>query len=173
VKELWKQAGALRESLQNGPIETATLQQQVLKFKEQFERVQETMANWGDGDRSALAKAGAVRPRATVTEEGFAVDLPLLGLQLGGPRVAVVEEGPQVLQRIRLHPNSHGSRRRLQRELTAVKLALQYLLEDAEVEAAPEPPAPGNLTSGPVPHPPEADEAKLGQPVKIQPMGAK
>ena len=101
------------------------------------------------------------------------VDLPLIGVQLGGPRVAVVEDGPPALQRRRVHPNSRGSKRSLEREMASLKLAMSYLLEDAGASGNVTPPAPGVTSPGPVPQPPEENTPTLGQPVKVTPRGAK
>jgi hypothetical protein len=88
--------------------------------------------------------------------------------------------------RRRLHPNSHGSKRSLERELAAVKVAVNYLVEDAGMsgQAAPPVPTPASAASsagsstGPVPNPPDAGDttpasSNQGEPVKIGPKAAK
>jgi hypothetical protein len=74
-----------------------------------------------------------------------------------------------VLERRRLHPNSRGSKRSLERELAAVKVAVGYLLEDTGMAPAANSPAPA---APPVPNPPP-DRPALGEPVKIAPPSAK
>ncbi|MBI3864274.1 MAG: hypothetical protein HY290_20515 [Planctomycetia bacterium] len=177
AKDLWRQAGALRDALQNETMETETLMQQVAQMNDLFVRLDQSISKWGDGDRSMIAKNGA-RAVRTVVDDGVYVDLPFIGVQVGGPRVEIVDDGPPVGQRRRLHPNSRGSKRSLERELASVKLAMSYLLEDAGFEAAPTatptptPPAPGD-TGKPVPQPPEETTSSLGEPVKVLPRVGK
>src|SRR5262249_21199565 len=92
-----------------------------------------------------------------------------------GPRYIVTDDGPPVLERLRLHPNSPGSRRSLERELAAVKVALKYLQEDAGMAGDPNAPRPAPRAppgTGPVPQPPDPDTT-LGEPEKISPPSAK
>jgi hypothetical protein len=178
AKDLWRQAGALRATLLNGPMETEVLNQQVSQMNDSFVRLDQFLSKWGDGDRSALAMNGGPTSRTVVTD-GVVVDLPLIGVQVGGPRYEVIEDGPPALQRRRLHPNSHGSKRSLEREMASVKLAMSNLLEDTGVSDTgvsgnPPPPAPGVTPSGPVPQPPpDDDNPKLEKPVKVVPRGGK
>jgi hypothetical protein len=168
AKDLWRQAGALRDALVNGPLETESLQQQVSQMNDLFVRLDQDLAKWGDGDRSSIPMNG--RPGArTVVTDGVVLDLPLIGVQVGGPRYEVIDDGTPALQRRRLHPNSRGSRRSLERELAAVKQAMSYLLEDAGVSGDPQPPTPGVTAPGPVPNPPDEGKSQLGPSVKVQP----
>jgi len=172
-KELWSRAGDLRDSLRAGPMETEALMQQVTQMNDMFAQLEKTLSKWGDGDRSLVPPNGGSNPRTVVTP-GVGVDVPFVGLRVGGPRVVVTEGGP-LLERRRLHPNSPGSKRSLERELAAVKVAVGYLVEDAGISAPAAPPAPGAApappAAGPVPNPP--DGPSLGEPVKIVPPSAK
>src|SRR5262249_44350042 len=92
----------------------------------------------------------------------------------------VTDDGPPVLARRRLHPNSHGSKKSLERELAATRTAMNYLMEDAGVSIEPNaapaaprassPAARGPIPNSPVPSP--ADQG-LGEAVKILPEAAK
>jgi hypothetical protein len=172
AKDLWRQAGALRQALLNGPVETESMVQMVSQMNDVFVRLDQELSKWGDGDRSSLAMIGGPTARTVVTDD-VVVDLPLIGVQVGRPRVAVVEDGSPALQRRRLHPNSRGSKRSLERELASVKLAMSDLLEDAGVSSNPSPPAPGVTPASPVPQPPEAEKSALGEPVKVLPRSPK
>jgi hypothetical protein len=178
AKDLWRQAGALRDALQNGgPLETEVMLQQVSQMNDLFVRLDQDLSKWGDGDRSQVPMIGGSNARTVVTD-GVVVDIPFIGVQVGSPRLAVVDDGSPALQRRRLHPNSHGSKRSLEREVASVKLAMSYLLEDAGVSGNPPTPAPGVTQSGPVPQPPvpqppDESGSKLAEPVKVQPRGAK
>lgn len=173
AKELWSRAGDLREALRNGPLETEALVQQVSQMNDLFGQLEKSLSKWGDGDRSSLPLYGAPTGR-TVVEPRVAVDIPFVGVRVGGPRYVVTEEGPPLLDRRRLHPNSRGSKRSLERELAAVKVAVSYLLEDSGVTSGGNPPAPAASapTAPPVPNPPP-DGPALGAPVKISPPSAK
>ncbi len=106
-----------------------------------------------------------------MVDRGVSVNLPLLGVHVGRPRYVITEDGVPTLARQRLHPNSHGSKRSLERELAAVRTAVNYLMEDAGVSVAPNASTPGNPDAkGPVPQPPDAG---LGEPVKVGPPKAK
>jgi hypothetical protein len=171
AKQLWAQAGALRDTLWAGPMESEALAQQVQQMADLLDRVEKTLAKWGDGDRS-LVPSNAGPGMRTIVTPGASVDIPFVGIQVGGPRVAVVEDGAPVLERRRLHANSRGSKRSLERELAAVRVAFGYLQEDSGVTATPLPPAPGRAPSGgPVPHPFDADPA-FNPPTKISPPAA-
>jgi len=182
AKDIWSRAGEMRDALRAGPVETETLMQQVAQMNDNFRQLEQTLTKWGDGDRSSVPMNGGPGTRTIVTP-GVAVNLPFIGV-VGSPRVAVVDDdddGPPALIRRRVHPNSHGSKRSLERELAAVKVAVGYLVEDAGVSGQPLPPAPGPASpspAGPVPNPPEAGDTKpagpaLGEPVKIGPKSAK
>jgi hypothetical protein len=178
AKDIWSRAGEIRNALQAGPVETEAVMQQTAQMNESFKRLEQMLSKWGDGDRSSIPMNGGPGPRTVVTP-GVSVDLPFIGV-VGSPRVAVVDDDdvPPALARRRMHPNSHGSKRSLERELAAVKVAVGYLLEDAGVSGQPLPPAPGVVSPpapGPVPNPPDTDSASpaLGDPVKIGPKSAK
>ncbi|MGE5191169.1 MAG: hypothetical protein ACM3U2_01625 [Deltaproteobacteria bacterium] len=169
AKDIWSRAGDLRDALRTGPVETQALVQQVTQMNETFAQLEKSLSKWGDGDRS-LVPAGGGGPQTVVTP-GVGVDLPFVGVRVGGPRYVVADDGAPQLQRLKLHPNSPGSRRSLERELAAVKVALRYLQEDAGMAA--EPPAPGApAATGPVPQPPDPDTT-LGEPEKVVPPSAK
>lgn len=174
AKDIWARASEIRDSLRAGPVETEILLQQTAQINDGFKRLEQTLSKWGDGDRSLVPMNGG-GPRTIVTP-GVTVDLPFLGV-VAGRRMAVVEDdGPPALARRRVHPNSHGSKRSLERELAAVKVAVSYLVEDAGVTGQPLPPAPAAVSpTGPVPNPPDAEETgpALGDPVKIGPKSAK
>ena len=180
AKDVWSRAGEMREALRAGPVETEVLMQQVAQMNDGFKQLEQTLSRWRDGDRASIPMNGGPSSRTIVTP-GVSVDIPFIGV-FGSPRVAVVDDddGPPVLMRRRLHPNSHGSKRSLERELTAVKAAVSYLLEDVGVPSGPMPPAPGAVSpAGPVPNPPdpanstEPNGPGLGDPIKIGPPSAK
>jgi len=105
---------------------------------------------------------------------GVSVQIPFIGVQVGSPRMAIVEDGPPLLERRRLHPNSRGSKRSLEREFAAMKVAVGYLNEDTGISAtaAPASAAPASAAptgNPPVPQPPDAGPV-LGDPVKIGPL---
>jgi hypothetical protein len=170
AKQLWSQAGALRDALRAGPMETEALAQQVAQMNESLIQVENSIANWGDGDRSQVPLNNGGTPR-TVLAPRVGVSVPFVGVQVGGPRYVVTEDGPPTLQRRRLHPNSRASRKSLDRELAGVRTALSYLMEDSGVSVDANPPTPGNPgVKPPVPQPPETG---LGEPVKVGPPAAK
>jgi hypothetical protein len=184
AKDIWSRAGELRDALRAGPVETEVLMQQVAQMNDSFKRLEQSLSKWGDGDRSSVPMNGGPGTRTIVTP-GVSVDLPFIGV-VGSPRVAVIDDddGPPALMRRRMHPNSHGSKRSLERELAAVKVAVSYLVEDAGVSGQPLPPAPGTASpAGPVPNPPDAGDTgpaspgpaspALGDPIKIGPKSAK
>src|SRR5262249_16943622 len=114
AKDIWARAGDLREALRAGPVEPQALGQQVAQMNETFAQLEKTLSKWGDGDRSQVPVAGGGGPRTVVTTGGVGVDLPFVGVHVGGPRYIVTDDGPPVLERLRLHPNSAGSPRSLQ-----------------------------------------------------------
>ena len=160
AKEIWSRAGELRNALRAGPIETEVLLRQCNEMNEIFAQVEKTMSQWGPGDRSSVALNGGPGQRTVVTE-GAGVNLPLIGIRVGRPQLVVVDDGPPQLERLRLHPNSRGSKRSLERELVSVKVALSYLLEDAGFNMAPNETSPVTpAATGPVPQPPAPGPAE-------------
>ena len=171
AKLVWAQAGTIRDAVREGPVETEALIQQVAQINENLMQVEEALSRWGDGDRSQVPLAGGTGGRTVMVDGGVSVNLPLLGVQVGGPRYVVTDDGPPVLARRRLHPNSRGSKKSLERELAAVRTAVNYLMEDSGVSVSPNAPSPGNPDAkGPVPQPPDA---ALGEPVQISPTKPK
>jgi hypothetical protein len=168
AKELWSRAGDLRNALRDGNLETEALVQQVTQMNDLFAQLEKNLSKWGDGDRSSLPLNGAPTTR-TIVEPRVAVDIPFVGVRVGGPRYVVTEDDSPLLERRRLHANSRGSKRSLERELAAVKVAVGYLLEDAGMAPAANAPAPA---AAPVPNPPP-DGPAVGEPVKIVPPSAK
>jgi hypothetical protein len=172
AKEIWSRAGELRDAVRAGPVETEVLAQQLTQMNETFVQLEKSLAKWGDGDRSPAPPNEGRGPR-TVETPGAEIDLPLIGVRLGGPRYVVADDGPPPLERRRLHPNSRGSQRSLERELASVKVSLSYLLEDAGVPVEPTRPQTGpGAATGPVPQPPQPGP-ELGEPEKIVPPSAK
>jgi hypothetical protein len=170
AKQLWSQAGELRNALRAGPVETEALARQVAQMNENLAQVEQSLARWGDGDRSQVPLNSGTTLRTVVTP-GVSVNVPFVGVQVGGPRYVVTEDGPPALERRRLHPNSRGSKKSLERELAGVRMAVNYLMEDAGVSIDPNSPVPANPgVKGPVPQPPDAG---LGEPVKVLPPSAK
>lgn len=187
AKEIWSRAGDLRNALRAGPVETEVLVQQMLQLNEALVQLEAGLSRWGEGDRSLVPPTSAPTPQ-TVVRPGVEVVVPFVGVRVGGPRVVTTEDAAPPLERRRLHPNSHGSQRSLEREFAAVKVAVSYLLEDSGVGAGQQPPVPNAPTpnapvpNAPVPNPPAADNAPdapagngpaLGPPQKIVPPTAK
>ena len=164
AKEIWARAGDLRDMLRNKPVETESLSQQVTQMNDMLAQLDKALSKWGDGDRSLVPLNAGPR---TVVAPRVAVDIPFVGVRVGGPRV-YTEEGPPQLERRRLHPNSHASKRMLERELAALKVAVSYLTEDAGVSSAPAGTAPA-AAAPPVPQPPSDAPPALGEPVKVTP----
>jgi len=169
AKEIWSRAGELRNAIRSGPVETEVLTRQVTEFNEIFTQVEKTVSTWGAGDRSLVGPNGGPG-RQTVVNQGAEIDLPFIGFRVGGPQVVVTEDGPPQLARRRLHPNSRGSQRSLERELAAARVAMNYLLEDVGVTDQPNSTSPRTpAATGPVPQPPAPDAAgrdvqKIGPP---------
>jgi hypothetical protein len=168
AKEIWTRAGELRDALRAGPVETRALEQHITQMNETLDQLADRLAQWGDGDRSLAPAAGG--EQRTVVSTGRGVDLPLLG-HVGRQRYVVTEDGPSPLARIKLHPNSTGSRRSLERQFRMVRIALDYLEEDAGMTgdgAATE----GSGATGR--DRPSADQnTSLGEPQKIVPRSQK
>lgn len=171
AKELWSMAGTLRDALRSGAIDPATLNDQVLRMNDALTAVEKSTASWGNGVRPPLSATPPDQP-VVVEKRGVNVDIPLLfggGISVGTPSRVVVPD-PAVLPtlpRQRFHPNARGSRRSLERELFAVRTALNYLAEDTGVlptQAGPAPVAP------PKPMPPDTTSGpELAPPTKIVP----
>jgi hypothetical protein len=163
AKQIWSRAGELREALRAGPVETEALVRQITQMNETLAQLEGSLSQWGDGDRS-LVPAGGGGQRTVVTSRA-GVDLPFLGVHVGRPRYVVTDDGPPQLERRKLHPNSPGSSRSLERQFAAVRVALEYLEEDVRLT--------GDATAtGPARQPPDADTT-LGEPVKIAPRSTK
>lgn len=153
AKEIWTLAGSLRGSLQNGPVADVQAADLANRMAELAARIETVTRKWGDGMRPAPPPAPLdPQHRVIVTPgAGIGVDVPFFGIRLATPRIAIAEEVPPVLpmpQAVRTyHRHARGSRRSLDRELTTLKTALGYLVEDAAPLASPvapetaEPPA--------------------------------
>ena len=156
AKEIWSRAGEIRNALRAGPLETDALHERLNAINDMFQQLESTLSKWGNGDRTQLPNNSGPTQRTVVTG-GTGVDLPLLGIHVGRPQVYVEEDDTPQLIRQRLHPNSPGSKRSLERELAATKVALGYLLEDANVVAPPNTAVPdtdGSAAISPTPEPP-------------------
>jgi hypothetical protein len=160
AKDLWSKAAQLQDSLRNGPLETAVLVQEANGLNQISTQLQSLVAGWGDGDRSSLTGPTTTVQR-TVVAPGVGVNLPLIGVQVGTPGVVVTDEVVPQLQRHRLHPNSRGSKRSLERELAAARVALNYLMEDAGITppATADAKGPAPEVKGPTPDPALSDTA--------------
>jgi hypothetical protein len=171
AKEIWSRAGELRDAVRAGPVETETLVQQMTQMNATFVQLVRSLSKWGDGDRSLTPRNEGRGPRTVVTP-GVEVDIPFVGVRVGGPRYVVTDDGPPQIERRRLHPNSRGSKRSLERELAAVKVSLNYLLEDSGVSIEPTPALPGPAAAtGSVAPPPQPGPA-LGDAEKNVPPSA-
>ncbi len=167
AKAIWSQAGEIRDALRAGPLETDALLQRLNAMNDTFQQLEATLSKWGNGDRSQIPNNSGPTQRTVVTQ-GTAVDLPLLGIHVGRPQVYVEEDDTPQLLRQRLHPNSPGSKRSLEREIAATKVALGYLLEDANVVAPPNTAAPeadASAATSPTPEPPPDTTLEKTQPV--------
>ena len=147
AKEIWSRAGQMQEALRLGPVETGTVLEQITAMNELLSKVKGTLSQWENGDRTLIPENGPPVLRTVVTP-GVGVDIPFIGLRVGGggQEVVVAEEGPPQNERKRLHPNSHGSKRSLEREFAAVDVALRDLSEDANLTSQPNPAAPIDLS---------------------------
>jgi hypothetical protein len=144
AKEIWSKAAQLRDALAAGPVETSVMIQQANEMNEMFAQLEKSLSQWGPGDQSSL---GTVAEPRTVVRPGVGVDLPFIGVRVGSPAVVVNDDGPVMLQRLRVHPNARGSKRSLERELAAAKVAIGYLVEDASVTSQPGGPSPAPAQS--------------------------
>ena len=166
AKEIWSRAGQMQEALRMGPVETDVLLGQITAMNELLSQVKTTLSKWENGDRSVLPVNGPPVLRTVVTP-GVGVNIPFIGLRVGGggQEVVVAEEGPIPNERKRLHPNSHGSKRCLERQFAAVDVAMRDLSEDANLTSQPNPSAPADLSE----NAPEAQPPKPGdEPAAIQ-----
>ena len=174
AKEIWSRAGQLQEALRAGPVETEVLLGQIADMNDLFSKVEATLSKWENGDRSSIPVNGPPVLRTVVTP-GVGVDIPFIGLRVGGggQEVVVTEDGPPQNERKRLHPNSRGSKRSLEREFAAMDVALRYLSEDANLTSQPNPAVPGALSeNAPDPQPPlPGDEPTEAQ--KVLPASPK
>src|SRR5258708_4596443 len=57
AKDIWAQAGELRDALRAGRVETGALAQQVAQMNDAFARLEQNLSKWGDGDRSQVPLA--------------------------------------------------------------------------------------------------------------------
>lgn len=132
AKQLWTQATQIQEELRAGPVETEALQQKVSEMNQGFSQVAAAVSKWGPGDQSSVptTSGGATRE---VVAPGVGIEVPFVGIHIGGPDVVVTSDTSPQLKRRRLHPNARGSQRSLERELDAVRVAMNYLVEDAGV----------------------------------------
>jgi hypothetical protein len=148
AKEIWSRAGQLQEALRAGPVETEVLLGQITAMNDLFSQVESTLSKWENGDRSLIPVNNGPPLLRTVVTPGVAVDIPFIGVRVGGGgrEVVVAEDGPAQPERKRLHPNSRGSKRSLEREFAAVDVALKYLSEDANLSSQPNPAAPADLS---------------------------
>ena len=176
AKELWAQAGQLQAALRDHAVETEVLIQQASEMNRLFSQIEKSLLKWGPGDRS-MATANTRSVPRTVVAPGVEVDIPFVGIRVGGPRVVVNDDGPPQLERRRLHANSHGSQRSLERDLLDVKLAMNYLLEDAGITNPTNSSATGTQSeAGPTAPAPKpglgaADSQKTPTPVTKKPGG--
>ena len=132
VKQLWTDASQIQADLRSGPVETESLQQKVVGMNQTFAQVAATLSKWGPGDQSSVpATSGTVQRE--VVAPGVGIDVPFVGIRIGGPDVVVTTDATPKLERRRLHPNAHGSKRSLERELESVRVSLDDLAEDAGV----------------------------------------
>lgn len=165
AKGIWSQATDLRNALATGPVESEALVQRATEMNQAFTDLQKFVTQWGPGDRSQLATTTVGEPRVVV-RPGVGVDIPFVGLRVGGGDV-VVEDDVSPLQRLRLHPNSHGSKRALEREFAALKVALSYLLEDSQITAPATDTSPTPVEGDPVPQAPTPGVTLENQPTPI------
>ena len=165
AKGIWSQAAELRNALATGPVESEALAQRASDMNQAFADLQRSVVQWGPGDRSQLATTTGSEPRVVV-RPGVGVDIPFVGLRVGGGDV-VVEDEVSPLQRLRLHPNSHGSKRALEREFAALKVALSYLVEDTQITAPATGTSPTPVEGDPVPQAPTPGATLENQPTPI------
>ena len=174
AKEIWSRAGQMQEALRAGPVETDVLLGQIAEINDLFAQVETTLSKWENGDRSLITVSGPPVLRTVVTP-GVAVDIPFIGVRVGGGgrEVVVAEEGPPQNERKRLHPNSRGSKRSLEREFAAVDVALKYLSEDANLTSQPNSAAPDALSeNAPDAQPPRPGD-EPAQTLKAVPVSPK
>ena len=143
-------------------------------MNELFSQVEATLSKWENGDRSLIPVNGPPVLHTIVTP-GVAVDIPFIGVRVGGGdrEVVIAEDGPLQNEWKRLHPNSRGSKRSLERDFAAVDVALKYVSEDANLTSLPNPVVPGDLSeNAPDAQPPiPGDEPAKTQ--KVRPTSPK
>lgn len=167
LKDIWEKSRQLQEALRTGVVETEMLNGQLLEISDSFAGVQRTLSTWQDGDRTSVASVAEPTLR-TVVSPGVNVDIPFIGLRVGGPDVVVTEQQTPVIQRKRLHPNSRGSKRSLEREIAAARVAMSYLLEDAGIAGQTDWAETGDRpASAPAPQPPTPDTSLKAQPETV------
>lgn len=151
AKQLWTDSTQIQADLQSGPAETEALQQKLIAMNQSFGKLADSLSRWGAGDQSSVPTTTGPALREVVAP-GIGIDVPFVGIHIGGPDVVVAKDAAPQLQRRRLHPNAHGSKRSLERELDAVRVALSYLSEDAGL--APDNPTPDAPSTTNTPTPP-------------------
>jgi len=163
TKDLWLKAVQTRDMLRTGgPMETQFLVQQVNDINAMTGNLETTLSKWGDGDRSSLVPGVT---QQTVIDRGVGVNVPFVGIRVGGAPTVVTEEVFPATQPGRMHPNSHGSKRSLEREFAAMKVAVSYLVEDAGITGQTPTPAQAE-GKGPTPDPALATPTPLPEEVK-------
>ncbi len=181
AREVWGMSGMLRDALRAGNVDPATLNDQVLRMNDALTRFEKGTANWGDGVRPGISTPDEPKT-VVVAPSPVNVEVPLLfGGSIsvgGGSRMVVADPAPSNLPRKRFHPNAHGSRRALDRELATVRFAMNNLLEDTgAVPTAGAVPsdsaAPAGAKPTPTPPAPNPPDASTGPVLKISPPSAK
>jgi len=172
AKDLWSMSGTLRDALRAGTVDPATLNDQVARMNEALTKVEKGLAGWGDGVRPPLPTNPDEARTVVVGPSPVDVEVPLLfggAIRVGGPTRMVVADAPP-LPRRRFHPNAHGSKRALDRELAGVRTAMNYLIEDTGADL-PVPNATASPSASPTPAPPAPmpPETNAGPVLKISP----
>ena len=169
VKDIWQKSGQLQEALRTSTVETEVLNGTLTEMNDSFARTLNTLSGWQSGDQTSVA-SNAEPALRTVVSPGIGVDIPFVGIRVGGPDVVVTEQQAPVFQRKRLHRNSRGSKRSLEREIAAVNVALSYLLEDAGlIDASDSLPTNDRPASAPTPKPPQPNSNLKTEPETVKP----
>ncbi|WP_010586381.1 hypothetical protein [Schlesneria paludicola] len=159
LKDIWEKSRQVQEALRTGTVETEVLNNKLIEMNDSFIGIQKTLSDWQAGDQTSVA-TNAEPVLRTVVSPGVGVDIPFIGLRVGGPDVVVTEQPAPVFQRKRLHVNARGSKRSLEREIAAARVAMSYLLEDAGIGEQSDWSATGDRpASAPAPQPPRPDSA--------------